>query len=82
MTFRVLESREISQYLTAADADALCRPAPSPDTPSPFALFRSVRRAQLDNDGDCLVGLGFALGIEATAAILAFGAWVLLRAMR
>jgi hypothetical protein len=81
MTFRDLESREVSHF--SADARVFSRPAHSLDNPSPSGRFHTAPRTMYpDSDGDCLRALGMALAIEALFAAVGFGVWMLWQMLR
>lgn len=74
--------------LSAPDYDLLPSPSPIPRPGAPVLAFPQCdeRETALPDattrDGNCLKGLGLALGIEAGAAICFYGAWLLLRILR
>jgi hypothetical protein len=88
MTFRVLKSRELHEF-PAAGAFRAASPSVSSSDRSRHPVEKSVLsansstlQARVKGDGDCLRGLGLALGIEASAAAFVVGVWSLVQWMR
>jgi hypothetical protein len=88
MTFRVLKSRESNEFIAAKP---FCAASPSVSSGDRgrrlvekpvLPVNLSTLQARVKGDGDCLRGLGLALGIEASAAAFVVGVWSLVQWMR
>jgi hypothetical protein len=87
MTFRILKGCKFSDFPAAKifrvafPAVFLSGRAIDPIGGS-LATKSSTLRARLNSDGDCLRGLGVAIGIEASAVAMVFAVWSLVQMIR
>jgi hypothetical protein len=74
--------------LSASESNLLPSPTPHSRCATPVLIFpqseerESELRGATARDGNCLKGLGFALGIEACAALCLYGTWQVLQTLR
>jgi hypothetical protein len=74
--------------LSAPEFDLFPSPTPLPQTAVPILAFSQSGEGETEvpavtaRDGNCLMGLGFAIGIEAGALLCLYGTWLALRILR
>jgi hypothetical protein len=84
-----IERNDMSQpALSAPELDLFPSPTPPPRSATPVLVFPLCDEQETElpgttaRDGNCLKGLGFALGIEACAALCLYGTWQVLQTLR
>jgi hypothetical protein len=74
--------------LSASELNLLPSPTPHSRCATPVLIFPQCEEPDTElpgtraRDGNCLKGLGFALGIEACAALCLYGTWQVLQTLR